>query len=195
VFVVAALLTGRWLLTLVLALWVVVAALLALVLGLGRRVRDLEGNRAGGTMVVTRPEISTLGPVVGSRVDFPGASPPGIVGTEARDRLVLFLNSSCGPCHLLGDEVIAARDDGFIFDSDLVLVTDELGASFYGGLRASTVVVEPSSELSRALGIHATPYGLAVDATGIVKWSGVVGNFDDVLSMAVAVGLDAGWSG
>jgi hypothetical protein len=76
-----------------------------------------------------------------------------------------------------------------------VLVTDDLGASFYGGLRASTVVVEPSSEISRALGIHATPYGLAVDATGVVKWSGVAGNFDDILSMAATVGLDSGWGG
>jgi hypothetical protein len=180
---------------LVLGLWVVVVVLLALVLGLSRRVRDLEGNRIGRTVVVADGEISTLGPIVGSSVDFPGASRRGIVGNEARDRLVLFLNSSCGPCHLLGDEVIAAREDGFVFDSDLVLVTDELGASFYGGLRASTVVVEPSNEISQALGIHATPYGLALDRTGVVKWSGVAGNFDDVLSMAAAVGLDAGWSG
>jgi hypothetical protein len=186
--------TGTWT-ALMVALWVVVVVLLALVLGLSRRVRDLETNRSGGTVVVKGAELSTLGPVVGSTVDLPGASPRGIAGIEARDRLVLFLNSSCGPCHLLGDEVIAARDDGFVFDSDLVLVTDELGASFYGGLRASTVVVEPSSEISRALGIHATPYGLAVDATGVVKWSGVAGNFDDILSMAATVGLDSGWGG
>lgn len=186
--------TGTWT-ALMLALWVVVVVLLALVLGLSRRVRDLEGSRTGGTVVVASAEVSTLGPMVGTRVDFPGASPRGIAGAEAKDRLVLFLNSSCGPCHMLGDEVIAARDDGFVLDSDLVLVTDELGASFYGGLRAATVVVEPSNEISRGLGIHATPYGLAVDATGVVKWSGVAGNFDDVLSMAAAVGLDDGWSG
>jgi hypothetical protein len=186
--------TGTWT-ALMLALWVVVAVLLALVLGLTRRVRDLETKRAGTAVVVAGADVATLGPVVGTTVDFPGARPRGTVGTEARDRLVLFLNSSCGPCHLLGDEVIAARDDGFVFDSDLVLVTDELGASFYLGLKASTVVVEPSNEISRALGIHATPYGLAVDATGVVKWSGVAGNFDDVLSMAAAVGLDAGWGG
>ena len=45
------------------------------------------------------------------------------------------------------------------------------------------------------LGIHGTPYGLALDRTGVVKWSGVAGNFDDVLSMAAAVGLDSGWGG
>jgi len=85
--------TGTWT-ALMLALWVVVVVLLALVLGLSRRVRDLETNRGGGTVVVKGAELSTLGPVVGSTVDLPGASPRGIAGTEARDRLVLFLNSS-----------------------------------------------------------------------------------------------------
>jgi hypothetical protein len=92
---------------------------------------------------------------------------------------------------MLGDELIAAGEDGFVMvGSDLVLVTDELGAEFYRALGADEIVVQPANEISRQLGIIATPYGIAVDVSGIVRWSGIVGNFDDVLAMVAAFGMD-----
>jgi hypothetical protein len=184
--------TGTWM-ALVIALWAVVLVLLVLVLGLSRRLQELsENSRQAPVPVLTGSAGSVRGPLVGSTIDLLPPSTPGVDGEPAKHRIVLILNSSCGPCHMLGDEVIAAKEDGFVFDSDLVLITDEFGAEFYGGLGAGTVIVEPSNEVSRSLGVNATPYGLAVDATGVVRWSGVAGNFDDVLSMAAAVGLDVG---
>jgi hypothetical protein len=182
--------TSTWM-ALVIALWFVVAVLLAMVLGLSRRVRELSESRGESPVVIERDDGAVLGPRVGSTIDLAPLSSPARPGDEPRDRIVLFLASSCGPCHLLGDELIAAAEDGFVLvGSDLVLVTDELGSEFYRGLGADEIVVQPKNEISRHLGIIATPYGIAVDAAGVVRWSGIAGNFDDVLAMVSAFGMD-----
>lgn len=185
--------TTSWM-VLVIALWVVVLVLIALVLGLSRRVRELSDRIVGGS-ALQDTHAAINGPEVGSTIQLvpPGSSPlsAGKDG-EARDRVVLFLNTSCGPCHALGDEIVAAREDGLVVDgSDLVLVTDELGADFYRGLRADDVLVQPTNEISRRLGINATPYGVAVDASGLVRWSGVPSHANDVRLMVAALEVKA----
>ncbi|HEY3771992.1 MAG TPA: hypothetical protein VGL69_03285 [Solirubrobacteraceae bacterium] len=182
--------TPVWM-VLVAALWFAVALLLVMVLGLSRRVRDLSEAWAEDPVRPEHADGAALGPRLGSTVDLVPMSSPATVGGPGRDRVVLFLNSSCGASHMLGDELIAAGEDGFVMvGSDLVLVTDELGAEFYRALGADEIVVQPANEISRQLGIIATPYGIAVDVSGIVRWSGIVGNFDDVLAMVAAFGMD-----
>lgn len=89
--------------------------------------------------------------------------------------------------------LVAAREnDGFLSEgSDLVLVTDELGVDFYRTLGASEVLVQRTNEISDRLKINAAPYGLAVDASGIVRWSGVPYCLDDVRAMAAALAVIA----
>ncbi|MGH3599833.1 MAG: TlpA family protein disulfide reductase [Pseudonocardiaceae bacterium] len=175
---------------LVIALWVVVLGLIALVLGLSRRVRELSDRFASGPA----GQDMAKGPKVGSIIELapPDSSRAAEDDIEAEARVVLFLSTSCGPCHSLGDEIVAARNDGFaLVGSDLVLVTDELGAEFYRELRADDVLVQPANEIARRLGINATPYGVAVDASGVVRWSGVPHHLDDVRSMASALAINA----
>jgi len=182
--------TPVWI-ALMVALWFAVALLLVMVLGLSRRVREL-GEGWGGDPVRLGPAGgAALGPLLGSTIDLAPMSAPATIGGRGRDRVVLFLNSSCAASHMLCDELIAAREDGFVMvGSDLVLITDELGAEFYRGLGADEIVVQPANEISRQLGIIATPYGIAVNASGTVRWSGIAGNFDDVLAMVAAFGMD-----
>jgi hypothetical protein len=177
--------TASWM-ALVIALWVVVLMLIALVLGLNRRVRELSEALAGPAGLEDARAV-VKGPEVGSIIELSAAE-----GTQGRDRVVLFLSASCGPCHALGDEFAAARKDGFVLDgSELVLVTDELGADFYRALGADDVLVQPANEISRRLGVNAYPYGVAVDASGVVRWSGVPHHLDDVRSMVAALSVSA----
>jgi hypothetical protein len=186
--------TTSWM-ALVIVLWVVVLVLVALVLGLSRRVRELSEGIAGVPAGLGDARAVIKGPEVGSIIELvpPGSSPLSAKeDIEGQDRVVLFLSASCGPCHGLGDEVVAARKDGFVFDgSELVLVTDEPGADFYQALQADEVLVQSTNEISRRLGINATPYGVAMDASGIVRWSGVPRRLDDVRSMVAALSVSA----
>lgn len=186
--------TTSWM-ALMIALWVVVLVLIALVLGLSRRVRELSEGLAGGPAGLAGARAVIKGPEVGSTIELvpPSSSPMSTKeGTQERDRVVLFLSTSCGPCHALGDEIVAARNDGFAFNgSELVLVTDELGTDFYRALQADDVLVQPANEISRRLGINAAPYGVAMDASGIVRWSGAPHRLDDVRSMVAALSVSA----
>ncbi len=189
--------TPTWM-ALVAGLWLVVALLMGWVLLLTWQVRQLRDRAVPDPVLRLRrrqPQAGddvTLGPRIGSTIDLEPLSSPERAAGERRSRIVLFLNSSCSPSHMLGDELIAAGEDGFaLVGSDLVVVTDELGAEFYRGLGADEVVVQPRNEISRHLGIIATPYGIAIDGTGVVRWSGVVANFDDILAMVAAFGIDA----
>jgi hypothetical protein len=182
--------TSIWIM-LVAGLWFAVALLLVMVLGLSRRVRELgEAGDEDRVRLEPADEVA-LGPRLGSTIDLVPMASPTAAGGHGRDRVVLFLNSSCGASHMFGDELLAAGEDGFVMvGSDLVLVTDELGAEFYRGLGADEIIVQPANEISRQLGIIATPYGMAIDASGVVRWSGIAGNFDDVLAMVAAFGMD-----
>ena len=173
------------------ALWLVVLVLIVLVLGLSRRVRDLSKRLDQRPVGGDDMDSPIRGPRIGSTLEL---APVAKRGEEGRDRIVLFLNSSCGPCHVLADELAAAREGGYLnllAGTELVVVTDDLGAKFYGGLGADEVVVQPANDISTQLGINATPYGIAVDAAGVVRWSGIAGDFDDLLAMAAAFTFDA----
>jgi hypothetical protein len=182
--------TASWV-ALMITLWVVVLVLIALVLGVSRRVRELsEGlaDRGDARSIVKGPEV-------GSTIELVPPGSPRVnagEGTGGRDRVVLFLSTSCGPCNALGDQLAAARGDGFVFDgAELVLVTDEQGADFYRTLRPDGVLVQSADEISRRLGINASPYGVAMDASGTVRWSGVASHLDDVRSMLAALSVSA----
>lgn len=179
--------------TLIIVLWAVVAVLIVLVLGLSRRVRDLSAAwspemPASGD----GPRRVTIGgPAIGSRFEFSPSGEPAAVqaGCERRDQVVLFLSTSCGPCRTLGESLVASRElDAALKDIERVLVTDEQGEGVYGGLPVTEVIVQREDEISRRLGINATPFGIATDSTGIVRWAGIPQSAEDVLAMATACG-------
>jgi hypothetical protein len=176
--------TTTWM-VLVIVLWAAVLLLITLVLGLSRRTQDLAAALHQSSAPTRAAQTEVLGPRVGTFVELESeAQSLTVRGSPRSKRIVLFLNASCAPCHMFGDELIAAREDGFVFDGhDFVLVTDELGADFYRVLSPNEIVVQRTNEISRRLGINATPYGLAIDSTGRATWSGIASNFDDLLLM------------
>ena len=177
--------------TLIVVLWTVVAVLIALVLGLTRRVRELsETWSAEGPASRHAPERLTIGgPAIGSQFELSAPGEPA--ATEARhqghDQVVLFLSSSCGPCRSLGEELVASKElDAALSGVARVLVTDEEGKGAYGGLPVTDVMVQRENEISRRLGINATPFGIATDSAGTVRWAGIPQGVEDVFAMAAA---------
>ncbi len=142
--------SGAWI-GLFVALWLVVMLLVVLVLGLIRRVKELEGLPAA-----RGPALPTVGgPPVGS-------SAPVVAGYErlttsgrgSLDHVVLFLGSSCGACRKLAGELKGEELETLMADSageiELVVVTDPDGGETFAGIDASEVFMQTDGELSRA---------------------------------------------
>lgn len=165
---------------LVVALWIAVIALAAIVLTLVRRVSSLTG--AG--------ERSSLGPSVGTVLDDPMGDGGGWVG-----RLYLFLATGCQPCHVLLGKLCEA-DWGVFRDAavEVVVVADAaLDATGIG--RCRRVVSEPV-ETRRRFGVRATPYAVVTDPTGRVRAGGVPSEVAGIVEMIGALGPSpAGWGG
>ncbi len=160
------------------ALWVAVVVLAALVLGLARRV-ELVSSVA---TVPARGHRRLLGgPGVGSR--FPATLGDVELG-YGQERVVVFLSSSCGPCRGLAQSLFEAPATGADLGLEVVLVTDPEGASAYADIGAARVVVELNREVSRQLGVNATPFAIAVDHSGAVKGTGVPHSWDELVGLA-----------
>ena len=151
--------------------------LAALVLGLARRV-ELVSSVA---TVPARGHRRLLGgPDVGSR--FPATLGDVELG-YGQERVVVFLSSSCGPCRGLAQSLFEAPATGADLGLEVVLVTDPEGVSAYADIGAARVV-ELNREVSRQLGVNATPFAIAVDHSGAVKGTGVPHSWDELVGLA-----------
>jgi hypothetical protein len=159
---------------LVVTLWLVVALLVVLVLGLIRRVGQLESAGSAGD----RTGPAGTGPVSGSPPPIVrGYEHLATVSDDAAARVVLFLSSSCMTCRRLGGELtLALADDDprglFFTDIELVLVTDPEGASALAEVGASQLVTDSDGELRRNWSIPGTPFAVVIDETGVIRASG-----------------------
>jgi len=157
----------------VVALWVAVIALSAVVLTLTRRVASLAN--------AARP--APLAPPVGATLPhFPGAE-----ASLGRARLYLFLNSSCGPCRSLSEKLRGA-DWSLVTGRGLEVVAVADSGFDPGALGTARLVTSTPVELQERFGVRATPYALAVDGDGVVRAGGVPTSFDSLLSIAAALG-------
>lgn len=169
---------------LVVALWLIVVMVAVIVLGLIRRVNQLE-VASTPTRKGSAPEARLV----------PGDQLPAVPGFDdlapaewrGRKRIVLFLSSTCGPCRQLAAEL---RDSSRGGDSplssgvELILVTDPDGRTSFADLGASATFVQSRSRLSAAWGIPGTPFALAVDGSGTITGAGFVRTRSGLIEVA-----------
>jgi hypothetical protein len=157
------------------ALWLVVLLLAVLVLGLVRRVSQLEA-----VQLTISPANAPNTPYDDQRL-APGAMLPIAAEVERlwsgdrgrAKRLFLVLSSRCGPCRKLADELREGWRTGEMVDElELVVITDPDGVASYADLGASDIVAQTAGQVSRAWGVPGTPFAVAVDASGLISASG-----------------------
>jgi len=183
---------GSWI-ALFVALWAVVLLLTVLVLGLSRRIGALEA-RIGDSSPVQ--DILAGAPAVGDSL-------PVIKGHESlrwapqsdAAQVVLFLSSTCGPCRTLAAKLEHLAEDGnelpeILKNSEILIITDSSGEPIFGDLGiGARLVTQSDGEISRELGIRASPFGLGIDANGIVQGVTLPSSVQDMVRLAEACKL------
>ena len=174
---------------LIVVLWAVVIMLAVLVLGLLRRIQHLQPLSlpvAAPRPAFTEPRLAgpTLGqlaPVVAGYKDL--VPNP----TDDSARVVVFLNSTCGVCVKITEELrskSAYVDAPTYFDDvELVLVTGAIWAESLADL-APLVVGQIDGQLSERWQIPGTPYAVAIDNDGTVRAASFVKEFADLCEIA-----------
>jgi thioredoxin-related protein len=168
---------------LLIALWLVVLLLVVLVVGLSRRVTALSELVASGSHA-PRDERIPGGPALGSSVPFLYEAVKTAAG-PGRGLIVLFLEAGCAPCRTLGAS-LAARDMAVPLHPsfELAVITDDEGEACYADVKPSRITVQQDHELSRRLGVRATPFCVVVDPAGIVRSAGIPNELADVVNLA-----------
>jgi hypothetical protein len=75
----------------------------------------------------------------------------------------------------------------------LVIVTDEGGPAAFGKLEVSDIVVQRDGELTRILGIPATPFVVAVSDAGVVQAATVATDFAQLAGLVEEDSSAAAW--
>ena len=168
-------------------LWIVVLGLIVMVAGLSSRVRSLAAPGSS-------PEAPlVLGPPVGRKVTLAPILSQLVAESPGSGVILLFLHGTCGPCHTLWEQLTSADELAQQLDGiHPVLITDEPGQTIFVGSFTSDVLVQRDDEISHQLEVNASPYGLALDSAGSVRWSGLPNTVEDVLAMATALGRTNG---
>lgn len=159
--------------------WLALAALLVVVLGLNQRVMLLwSSGQANGSSTRTRDVLPKIGQ------SLPATSPLVDLGTG--NRIFMFVGSGCPPCRELQTRLAAdpAETLRMLDEVSLFMLTDADGESIFSIPGVSTVVVDDGA-ISAALGVQATPTGIAVDFAGVVRGTTPVNSLEDVGRLAV----------
>jgi methylamine dehydrogenase accessory protein MauD len=174
-------------------LWVLVAALCAVVVALTRQVGLLHERIApvGALAVEKGPRVGEAAPVL-ELTDF-GGEPIRVGGTDefGRRTLLFFLSPTCPVCEtLLPTLRRLVRDEG---DVRLVYASDG-DPSEHGEFRASKGLLDSEYLLSRDLGLRyevsKLPFAVLIDADGVVRAKGMVNTREHVESLFRAEELD-----
>lgn len=153
---------------LVVGLWAVVLLLVVVVLGLSRRVEQLQAH---GTAVDAPAGISqeVAGPAVGDHLPIPQQYRELLqMGHGGHPRLLLFMQAGCGPCVSLAAEVSESRradEQHLLSGAQITLVTDKEGAKTFDHLGARLAVIDDFPNFSREIGVPGTPYAVTLDVT------------------------------
>jgi hypothetical protein len=170
---------------LVIALWVVVVALAATVIGLLRRLMPLL--QQAGSEPAAGPVALFGGPPTGSQIPhFTARTPDGDPADERQllgsPTVIVFMSASCGPCRQLAEKISNADLNGLL--EQLVVVTDPAGRddlALPAGLR---LLLEPGHEVSRAFAVNGFPFAVAVDGDGTVRDKLPVSTVDQLAILA-----------
>jgi hypothetical protein len=154
---------------LIVVLWVVVIMLAVLVLGLLRRIQHLQPSplpAAAPRPPLTGPTLGRPAPVVAGYKDLAPSA------MDDSPQVVVFLNSSCGICVKIADELrsISAYVDAptYFEGVELVIVTDPVWAESLADL-APLIVGQIDGKLSERWQVPGTPYAVAIDHDGYVR--------------------------
>lgn len=167
------------------ALWLVVTALVVVVLGLNARLEELRLQSTLSASPLAPPDPLAGLPASGSVLPaLPGHEDLTVAGVA---RVLLFLGATCPPCAKLATELREglgrALADEALSRVLITVITDQVGAGLYAGV-CEHIVTQPDGEISRALGVSVTPFGLAVDQDLAVSAARVPNRLEDVVALA-----------
>lgn len=175
----------------VVALWIVVMILIAVVFALARQIGVLlERVQPVGAMMADK------GPDIGARVpemllpNLNGASVP-LGGASGRSQLVFFLSTSCPICKALVPALrTAARAEGDWLD--VVLASDgkpEPHLAMIGKERLQDFPYTLSSDLGMTFKVAKLPFAVLIDGNGVIRAKGLVNNREQLESLFHAAEL------
>jgi hypothetical protein len=172
---------------LIVVLWSIVIMLAVMVLGLSRRIQHLQS----ASLPVTVPRPARTGPTVGELAPaVPGYEELDHKRLDQRARVALFLNSSCGMCRRVAEELRSStahpEQHNRLEDIELVLVTDPLWPEPLTDL-GSLVVTETDRRLSEAWRVPGTPYAVAIADDGTVRAASFISGLADVCAIAATL--------
>jgi len=172
----------------VVAQWIAIIALAAIVLGVLRQATHRLEQPAGSPRMADR--LADQGPAVGSRLPpFTGRDDNGELLHAAQvlngPTVLLFLSATCAPCVRLADELGASHlgEPGW----SLIVVIDP-GA--HGTLQLPTrlrVLVMPVSEVAEVFAVRGRPFAVAADTEGIVRAKGGLNTVAQLTDLAGSV--------
>jgi methylamine dehydrogenase accessory protein MauD len=171
----------------IVVLWVAVAGLAVVILGILRQITPVL-ERAAAQHGAMGP--GNQGPPVGDPVPhFSARDTAGELVDEQSLRgqpaLLLFLSVGCGPCEQLAAEI--RRADLGVLARQLIIVTRPDGPRVLGIPEGLRVVTETSDEMTGPLAVIALPFAIAVDASGIVKGARVPNTVEHLDRMAAVL--------
>ncbi len=167
------------------ALWLAVVGLLVLTLGLSQRLVALERARAAPET----PPLDLLGAIPRVGEPLPDLLSGGRIvyrpATVGRTQILLFLSSTCAPCRELAASLHGARRERRreLEGIELVVITDAVGAFVYQD-GTDRLLVQSDSEISKQVGVKATPTAISLDRAGRVCGVGLPGSVEDVARLA-----------
>ena len=174
--------------------WVVLGAVIVVLLGLTRRVLPtlaafegshppplLRGPKPGETLPLIR--ISDLD---GGLVD---------IGAFANEQiLLLFLSSECNVCEDVVRGLESAAVNGEQLPVRTLVVAEEGIARRLSGLPSILALVDEERAALWSVDVPGMPFGIAVDAGGVVRATTHPQGLDDVLRLASHLGETMGTS-
>lgn len=179
--------TAPWIVT-VTALWALLLLVVVVQIGVLRKVMPLlESIDEERDQRWAPGSALDQGPPLGSPLpDFAGTTMDGTAVTaghlRGRDVILLLLSGGCPPCEALVAEL--QREGTRMLEAGLVIVAD-LG----DGPRLTVpedvdVVLQKDQQVSKVLLVSATPFALAIDASGVIRGTGFPNTMKQLQSLA-----------
>lgn len=159
--------SGPWIVAVV-ALWVLLALVAFIVLGLVRRTTSILERLESQ---IRQPGMLVGGPPTGS--SLPAFEAMDATGSAVRSSdlagepsIWLLMTSECEPCQRLASELRGR--DGHLTGGRLVIATDDSPVAL--GVPPGIMVLQPLDDsISTVFGTAFTPYAFSTDARGIVR--------------------------
>lgn len=149
-----------------------------------------------GEMYLTSPEgRANQGPEIGEPLRAARGTPlegPTLELPLASQRTVLlFTAQDCAVCRELFNELADANDDEILQDIVVVASGSTSEAEKWASIvPRGRVIVDPRAGLRSRYGIGLTPFGVAADASGLVRTRGVVSNASNLRGLVVQARID-----